>query len=72
MSDLSRILIGAGLLLIGVGVIVHFLPKFPSIGRLPGDIFIKKDNFSFYFPFTTSIIFSLIVSFLLFLWNQKH
>ncbi|WP_018130825.1 DUF2905 domain-containing protein [Effusibacillus pohliae] len=39
------------------------------LGRLPGDIVIKKENFSFYFPITTSILISLALTLAMFLWN---
>ena len=44
--------------------------KFPFIGNLPGDISIKRDNFSFYFPLTTSILLSILLSFIMWLINR--
>lgn len=41
-----------------------------GLGRLPGDIVIEKNNFKFYFPITTAIIFSLVISFLLWLFRK--
>jgi len=55
------IIIGVFIILIGV-VIYFFHDKLNWIGRLPGDIKIEKENFRFYFPFTTMILFSLIIS----------
>ena len=53
----------AGLLIVMVGLLVYFFhPYFKWIGRLPGDIRIEKQNFRFYFPITTMVIFSLIVT----------
>jgi hypothetical protein len=55
----GRLLVVIGLAIAGVGLLVMLgLP----IGRLPGDISVKRDNFSFYFPITTSIILSIILS----------
>ncbi len=55
----GRVLLLVGLAIAGVGVLMMLgLP----IGRLPGDISVKRDNFSFYFPITTSIILSIILS----------
>ncbi|PRX28299.1 Protein of unknown function (DUF2905) [Orenia metallireducens] len=51
-----------GILLIVIGIIIKL--GFP-LGRLPGDIYIKKENFSFYFPLTTGILVSLILSLIL-------
>ncbi|WP_018247765.1 DUF2905 domain-containing protein [Orenia marismortui] len=54
------ILIGIILVFLGIAIKLGF-----PIGRLPGDINIKGENFSFYFPLTTSILLSLIISFIL-------
>jgi hypothetical protein len=66
---MSRILIIAGLVLIALGLLWPWLTKL-GLGRLPGDIAIEHENFRFYFPITTSIIISLVVS-LLFWWFRK-
>ena len=55
------IIIGVFIILIGV-VIYFFHDKLNWIGKFPGDIKIEKENFRFYFPFTTMILFSLIIS----------
>ena len=55
------ILIGAGIVIIGV--IIYFLhDKLHWIGHLPGDIRIEKENFRFYFPITTMIVFSVLIT----------
>ena len=58
------ILIGAAIVLIGV-IIYFFHDKLHWIGRLPGDIRVEKENFRFYFPITTMIIFSLLLTVIL-------
>lgn len=68
MGDLSwfaKLLIGMGFLLVIAGTIIFFLSKIPGFGRLPGDIFINKGNFTFYFPLATSIILSILLTLLL-------
>ncbi|MCK9421497.1 MAG: DUF2905 domain-containing protein [Bacteroidales bacterium] len=60
------ILLGLGVVLIGVAV-YFFHDKLNWFGRLPGDIRIERDNFRFYFPITTMILVSVIVSFLIYL-----
>lgn len=62
MAELGKFLIIAGGLLVGVGVLFLLGGKIPWLGRLPGDIVIQRDNFSFYFPVVTSILVSIIVS----------
>ena len=71
ITTMAKTLIFVGGILMIAGVVLLALGKIPGVGKLPGDILIKKDNFTFYFPLTTSILLSLLVSFLLFLWNQK-
>lgn len=71
MGDIGKMLIFVGGMLILIGVIFSLAGKLPGIGKLPGDIFIKKDNFTFYFPLTTSILISIILSLILFLWNRR-
>ncbi len=66
MTDLAKTLIVLGIALVVAGLVVLFIQKLPS-GKLPGDIMIRKDNFTFYFPLATSIIISIIVSLVLYL-----
>jgi hypothetical protein len=61
---MARFFIIAGVVLIGIGLAWPFLSKIPFLGHLPGDIFIQKKNFSFYFPLTTSLLLSLILTLL--------
>lgn len=63
MENIGKVLLIAGLFIAFIGVIFMFIDKLPfSIGKLPGDIYIKRDNFTFYFPLTTSILLSVIIS----------
>ncbi len=57
------------MVLVGLGI--HLLGKVPGIGKLPGDILVKKENFTFYFPLTTSIVLSLILSLIFYLFNKR-
>jgi hypothetical protein len=56
--SLGKVLIIIGLVIAGIGILLLLSPKVPWIGKLPGDILIKKDNFRFYFPLATCIIVS--------------
>lgn len=71
MNVIGRTLILFGLALIAVGLYLIFGPKIPWLGRLPGDIVIKKENFSLYFPITTCILISVVISVILFLFSKK-
>jgi len=67
----GKILVVFGIIMIVVGGLFMFGSKIPFIGRLPGDITIQKKNFSFYFPITTSIIISIILSFIMWLFSRR-
>lgn len=62
MPGTGKMLIVLGALLVIVGLGFMFADKIPYIGRLPGDIYIKREKFSFYFPLATSIIISIILT----------
>ncbi len=64
------LLIFGGILMI-VGLALILADKIPFLGRLPGDILIRRKNFTFYFPVVTSIIISIILSILLNLFFRK-
>lgn len=70
MPGFGKILIISGLLIALVGVLFTFAGKIPWLGRLPGDIFIKRENFTFYFPLATSIILSALLSLILWLFRK--
>lgn len=62
-SDTGKYIIVAGAMIVLLGVLIYFFhDKLNWIGRLPGDIRIEKENFRFYFPITTMIIFSLVIT----------
>jgi hypothetical protein len=67
MSELAKIMIVLGAVLVAAGLIMLGIQKLPFFGKLPGDILIKRENFSFYFPLTTCIIVSIIISLVLYL-----
>ncbi len=58
-GGIGRLLIILGLSLAALGVVLTLGAKISWLGRLPGDIYINKDNFGFYFPITTGIIISI-------------
>jgi DUF2905 family protein len=62
-SETGKWIIAIGLFVVIFGVVVYFFhDKLHWIGRLPGDIRIEKENFKFYFPIATMIIFSLLLT----------
>ncbi len=66
-QQIGKLLVFAGIFILVLGIVFLFGDKIPFIGKLPGDIIIKKKNFTFYFPIVTSILLSLIVSLILYL-----
>lgn len=62
MNDIAKLLIIGGFILVAVGLFWQVGSKYLPLGKLPGDISIEKENFKFYFPITTSIVISLILS----------
>ena len=62
MGELGKSIITIGVVLIIAGILITIAGKIPGFGKLPGDILIKKENFSFYFPLTTCILLSVIIS----------
>lgn len=64
---MGRTLIILGIILVIVGIAITYGPRLPFLGKLPGDILIKKENFTFYFPLATSILLSIVFSLVLYL-----
>jgi len=64
MSNMQRILIAIGVVLLLVGLLWPWLSSL-GLGRLPGDIRIETENGIFYFPITTCVIISIVLSFVI-------
>ncbi len=71
MQEIGKTLILFGIILIGVGLLLSFFNKIPYLGKLPGDIYIQKKNFTFYFPLMTSLLASIILSLIFWLWSRR-
>jgi len=69
-QPLARALILFGVLLALFGTVLLVAPKLPWVGRLPGDVLIQRDRFSFYFPLTSSLVASVLLSLLLWLMSR--
>jgi len=67
---LGKMLILLGVFIILIGLLLLIGEKIPWIGRLPGDIIIRKKNFTFYFPLATSILISIILTLLFALFRK--
>jgi hypothetical protein len=67
--DVSRFLIGLGIVLLLAGLLWPYLVKI-GLGRLPGDIVIRREGFTFYLPITTSILISIVLSLLFWIFRR--
>ena len=69
---LSRLLIIAGIVLLVAGLLLHYSGffSFLNLGRLPGDIRIRRGNFSFYFPLTTCILLSILLRLIVYIFRK--
>jgi len=67
---MQKLLITLGLIFLLLGVAWPLLSKLP-FGRLPGDIYIERENFSFYFPLMTGLLVSVVLSLILWWWTRK-
>jgi hypothetical protein len=70
-SNLGKFFIMVGLIIAGIGFALIFAGKIPWLGRLPGDFFFRGGKFSFYFPLTTSILISVILTLLFWFINRR-
>ncbi len=73
-STFGKVLIGLGLGIVVLGLLLILADRMPGVGnlfswlgKLPGDVSIKRENFSFYFPITTSLLLSIVLSLLFYL-----
>jgi len=68
---IGRFLIITGVIIIVLGGLLLLSGKVPWLGRLPGDIFIQRKSFTFYFPLATSILLSIVITLILWLLGRK-
>ena len=62
MQDFGKLLLVVGLVIALVGILITSVGNIPWIGKLPGDMLIRRENFTFYFPLTTSILISILLT----------
>lgn len=71
LTNLGKLLIIIGIIITFIGICFAFSGKIPWIGRLPGDFFWRGKNTSFYFPVTTSILISILLSVIMWFINRR-
>jgi len=70
MAGLGKTLIAFGLLLVILGLLFSLGGKLPWLGHLPGDIYIQRERFTFYFPLTTCLLISVIITVVLYFFRR--
>ena len=70
MAPLGKVLLVVGSVLAGLGLLLLLADRVGWLGKLPGDLVIRREHFTFYFPLTTCLIISVIVSFLIWLFRR--
>ena len=70
MQDVGKLIVVAGLLLVVVGALLWKFGGFGPFGRLPGDISVQKENFSFHFPIVTCLLLSLVLTVVMWLFRR--
>jgi DUF2905 family protein len=71
LGDLGKGLIGLGVLIALLGLVLLVAGRIPWIGRLPGDIYMRRGNWTFYFPLATSLVVSALLTLLFWLLNRR-
>ncbi len=70
-DSMARMLIILGVVIALVGGLLLLVGKIPFVGRLPGDFLVRRGNWSFYFPLTTSILISIVLTLLFSLFGRR-
>jgi hypothetical protein len=70
MGELGKTLIYLGLILVILGVVVSLAGRLPWLGHLPGDIYIQRERFTFYFPLATCILISVVITLVLYFFRR--
>lgn len=70
MNEFGKTLIYLGIFLAVVGLILSFGGRLPWLGHLPGDIYIQRERFTFYFPLTTCILISVVITLVLYFFRR--
>jgi hypothetical protein len=71
IGDLGKVLIGLGLVIVVVGLALTLGSRLPWIGRLPGDLYVRRENWSFYFPIATSLLISAVLTLIFWLFGRR-
>jgi hypothetical protein len=70
LPEFGKILLILGILFVVIGLILMLGPKIPFLGKLPGDFVIRRGNFTLYFPLATSILLSIVLTLIFFIFRK--
>jgi len=71
LDDVGKVLVGFGLLIVLLGVVLLVAGRVPWLGRLPGDIYVRRGNWAFYFPLATSLVVSAVLTLVFWILNRR-
>jgi ribose/xylose/arabinose/galactoside ABC-type transport system permease subunit len=71
MTDVAKFLITVGILVTLVGIVLLVVGRVPWLGRLPGDIYVERGDWKFYFPLATSLLLSVVLTVLFWLFGRR-
>jgi hypothetical protein len=71
MNEIGRLLVIFGVILVAVGLVFLFADKIPFLGRLPGDVLIRRKGFTVYLPLATCVLLSILLTVILNLFFRK-
>jgi hypothetical protein len=71
VQQIGKLILAAGVVLLVVGALFMLAGKTPWIGKLPGDITIQRKNFTLYFPLATSILISIVLTLLFWIFGRR-
>ncbi|MBW1670632.1 MAG: DUF2905 domain-containing protein [Deltaproteobacteria bacterium] len=70
LPEFGKILLILGILFVVIGLFLMLGPKIPFLGKLPGDFMVRRGNFTLYFPLATSIILSIVLTLIFFIFRK--
>jgi hypothetical protein len=70
LPEFGKILLILGILFVVIGLLLMLGPKIPLLGKLPGDFMVRRGNFTLYFPLATSILLSIVLTLIFFIFRK--
>ena len=70
LPEFGKLLLILGILFVVIGLILMLGPKIPLLGKLPGDFIVRRGNFTLYFPLATSILLSIVLTLIFFIFRK--